>query len=43
MAHSIEPLTLVHKNGAGIKTTEPNLEFLVSFSYPYISIVKVSE
>ena len=33
MAHSIELLTLGHKNGAGIKTTGPNQEFLVSFSF----------
>ena len=33
MAHSIEPLTLVHKYGAGIKITGPNREFMVLFSF----------
>ena len=33
MAHSIEPLALVRKNGAGIKTTGLNREFLVAFSF----------
>ena len=32
--HSIEPLTLVHKNSCGIKTTGANREFFVTVFFP---------